>query len=117
MSDDPYRSDFVIYHQHNPEGGGCQVTGLAEEGIEYPTVEPAEGFVMFLGQTAIIEAVSVLFNMTPNQVKDRLTRANSQIKNLQADNRKLSDEHEKLKAVLNDVRDLAAKLELPNGEE
>jgi hypothetical protein len=67
-------SDIAFYHKHNPDVmfAGCQVTQKNEDGISFPTVEPADGTVMFIGKTALIEAIAAYLKITPNQAKFRM---------------------------------------------
>lgn len=67
-------SDIAVRHPHNPDPffDGCQATGNVEPGVSFPSVEPQDGTIMFLGETAMIEAMSVLFDVSPTEVKRRL---------------------------------------------
>lgn len=67
-------SDIAMVHPHNPDPffAGCQATGNEERGVSFPSVEPMDGTVLFLGETAIIEAVAVLFGISPDEAKRRL---------------------------------------------
>jgi hypothetical protein len=78
MSDIPHtKSDIVAFHAHNPDPffAGCQATGNEERGVSFPSVEPMDGTVLFLGETAIIEAVAVLFDITVDEARRRLSAA------------------------------------------
>lgn len=68
-------SDLVVRHERNPDmfHEGCQVTGRAEPGVSFPSVEPADGTYMFIGETALIEAVATFFGITPDEAHKRLT--------------------------------------------
>jgi len=81
-------SDFVAYHTHSPDKmvPGCRNTGDENtDGVVFLNVEPMEGFDMFIGRPSIIAAVGELYNLSPNQVEDRLVRSNTRIKNLEAE--------------------------------
>lgn len=67
-------SDFVFRVDRSPDplDTGCKVTGKIEPGVVFPTVEPYEGTVMFIGETALREAVAAYLGITPNQAKFRL---------------------------------------------
>lgn len=67
-------SDIAVKHPHNPDPfvAGCQATGNVEPGVSFPAVEPQDGTIMFLGETAMIEAMAVLFSISPAEVKRRL---------------------------------------------
>lgn len=69
-------SDIAVRHPHNPDPffDGCQATGNVEPGVSFPYVEPQDGTIMFLGETAMIEAMSVLFDLSPDQVRARLSK-------------------------------------------
>lgn len=89
-------SEFVAYHLHSPDAvvPGCRNTGDENtDGVVFLNVEPMEGFDMFIGRPSIIAAVGELYNMTPNQVEDRLVRSHTRIKNLE---RELAEANELL---------------------
>ena len=63
---------YAVSQSPDPLDTGCKVTGKIEPGVVFPTVEPAEGTTLFIGETALIEAVAAYCNITPNQAKFRI---------------------------------------------
>lgn len=95
MSDE-FRSDLALYHEISPDqyNDGCQVSGQVEPGVVFPQIEVMNSDYCFIGRTAITEATAMLYDLTPGQVIDRLTREKSLVANLQA---KLAEQEEALK--------------------
>lgn len=92
-------SEIAFRHPHNPDplNSGCCVTGKVEEGVAFPTVSPEEGTIMFIGKTALIEAVAAFMDISPNQAKARMEgRPSPKQAELDAKNREI----EKLKSRL-----------------
>jgi hypothetical protein len=78
-----FTSELVTAHHTSPDPmiPGCRNTLAEEPGVVFQGVEPLEGTHMFIGQTSIIEAVALLFNLTPDQVNQKLTpRKKAEIK-------------------------------------
>lgn len=64
-------SELVTYHFRSPDPivPGCQNTGReGEDGVVFQGVEPMVGSFMFVGRTSIVEAVGVLFGLSPDAV-------------------------------------------------
>lgn len=96
MSDE-FRSDLALLHETSPDqySDGCQVSGQVERGVVFPQIEVLNSDFCFIGKTAITEAIAMLYDLTPRQVVDRLTREKSLVANLQA---KVKEQDEALKA-------------------
>ncbi len=90
-------SEIAKYHASNPDPRypGCRNTGQLEDGVVFPGFEPFLGYEGFIGRTSIIEAVGVLYDMTPNEArklleggtksqKDAVARRDARIKDLEA---------------------------------
>lgn len=72
-------SDIATVYPYNPDPffAGCQATGNEERGVVFPNVEPQDGHVMFLGETAIHEAIAALYDISPDEAKRRLSDEDS----------------------------------------
>jgi len=70
-------SDIVAYHPHSPDQSVpvCQNTGEAGDGVVFLGFEPMVGAFSFVGRNSIVEAVAVLYGLTPAEVTKRLTSA------------------------------------------
>ncbi len=101
-------SDLVQYYATNPDPyhDGCMNSGLVEEGVAFLGVEPQEGIYTFIGITHLLEAVAEVYGLTPNQVKDRLTREKKVVDNLRAENAEAVEKVEKYEEVLMALRDV-----------
>lgn len=94
-------TEIAYVHSHNPDPffEGCQATGAVERGVSFPSVEPQDGTIMFLGETAMVEAMAALFDLSPNQVRQRLAKDPSPKQaELNAANKKIADLEERLAA-------------------
>lgn len=63
-------SNVMAVHEINPDPGisTCRVyTGNQERGIAFLTIEPLEGVFTFIGETALTEAIGMLYGLTPNE--------------------------------------------------
>lgn len=62
-------SDLIKVFPRNPDPvhSGCRVTGNIERGVAFISIEPLEGKFTFVGETALLEAVGLLYDLTPNQ--------------------------------------------------
>ena len=100
-----FRSDLALFHATNPDPfhDGCPVSGNIEPGVIYPQIDVVDADYCFIGKTALTEAIAMVFELTPGQVIDRLTREKSQVANLQAT---VADQKEHLEAH----RELIAKM-------
>lgn len=70
-----FHSEWCSYHAVSPDAliPGCRCTQLEEDGISFVAPEPLEGTDTFLGRTVLLEAVALLFGLTPLEVHTRLT--------------------------------------------
>jgi hypothetical protein len=91
-------TDTAVAHPYNPDPfyEGCQATGLVERGVSFPSVEPMDGTIMFLGETAMVEAIGVLFDLSPDEVRQRLDNESSQRVELSAAKRRITQLEEEL---------------------
>lgn len=90
-------SEYAYPVPHSPnELGQCPVTGLAERGVTFPSADPAAAFdsITFIGETAIVEAFGVMFDLTPNKVR-QLIKAAHETKELRARVKELEGELDK----------------------
>lgn len=79
---------------------GCKATGLVEPGVVFPTVEPMQGSHMFIGTTALHEAVSAYHNITVDEAKARLTQSqNEEVQAAQAEARRYRLRNETLERL------------------
>lgn len=69
-------SDIAQYHPHNPDefSDGCMATGLAEDGVVFVGIEPLHGTLLYLGRSALVEAIAELYQITVNDARARLDR-------------------------------------------
>lgn len=90
-------SEFAYPVSHNPNASGseCPVTKMLERGVTFPNADPF-GFeeVLFLGETAVVEAFGVLFDLTPKQVH-KLVEVHAENKALKAELKKAQDDLKK----------------------
>lgn len=70
------QSGLVSYHERSPDPlvAGCRNTGETTDGVVFNHIEPEIGSFCFVGRRSIIEAVGVLFNLTPDEVERALDR-------------------------------------------
>jgi hypothetical protein len=89
-------SDIAHRFDRNPDMlySGCQVTGKDEPGISFPTVEPSEGSVMFIGDHALHEAISIYYDIPLDESRRRLS----------GEDTPKQAEFKKLKAELKDLK-------------
>lgn len=70
-------SELVAYHYRSPDPliPGCQNTGQeGTDGVVFQGIEPMLGTFCFVGRQSIIEAVGVLYDLTPEAVDRALTK-------------------------------------------
>lgn len=69
-----FTSELVSYHEVSPDPliSDCQNTREPGDGVVFQGVEPMLGTHMFIGRQSIVEAVALLFDMTPLQVTNKL---------------------------------------------
>lgn len=106
-------SELAKYHVSSPNlSGACLNTDLQEDGIVFPGVEDIRGQhgFCFIGRTSIIEAVAVLYGVTPEVVKSNMTQdprsKNQKIADLEAQHEedvKLLTKYRKMVSELADV--------------
>lgn len=103
-------NELVEFYDHNPDPyhDGCLNSGILEEGVVFRHVEPAEGFQTFIGVTSLLAAVAEVYGLTPNQVKDRLTREKKMVENLRTERDEAIEERDKYVDVLVALRDVLA---------
>ena len=67
-------SDLCSVHPHNPDPqfSACRNSGMDERGIVFTRVEPLEGVFTFIGESSLLEGVSLLYDMTPKQITECL---------------------------------------------
>lgn len=109
-------SDRIIAWDQNPDPmfSECRVNNIIEPGVEFTTVEPLAGGVMFVGQSAIYEAVGILNGLTINEVLRCLDDGNqAQQKKLQRER----DRADKAEAELRELRDAVLALGGVNGSD
>ena len=90
--------DLADYHSVNPDpnNGACCVTNLAEPGVTFRGLEPSNWHYnqLFLGTTALHEAIAEFHGISVDEVKTRLSddekTSRGQIKKLKAENAKLA---------------------------
>ena len=69
-------SELCSYFPSNPDPtgvAGCLNTGNNEDGVVFPGIEVLEATTCYIGRTSLIEAVSLLYDTTPQRVLDLLT--------------------------------------------
>lgn len=95
-------NELVEYHDHNPDpyGDACMNSGIIEEGVVFRHIEPANGFQTYVGITSLLAAVAEVYGMTPNQVKDRLTREKKMVDNLRDNVKSLTEERDAYREVV-----------------
>lgn len=101
-------NELVEFHDHNPDpyGDACMNSGIIEEGVVFRHVEPANGFQTFIGVTSLLAAVAEVYGLTPNQVKDRLTREKKMVDNLRDNVRDLEAERDAYREVVIGLRNV-----------
>lgn len=70
-------SDIVSYHPVSPDPlvPGCQNTRQeGTDGVVFQGIEPAVGTYCFVGRQSVLEAVAVLYDLTPDAVDRVLTK-------------------------------------------
>lgn len=74
-----FTSELVSYHEVSPDPliPDCQNTREPGDGVVFQGVEPMLGTHMFIGRQSIVEAVALLFDLTPNQVNKKLGKPQS----------------------------------------
>jgi hypothetical protein len=99
-------NELVEYHDHNPDpyGDACMNSGIIEEGVVFRHVEPANGFQTYIGITSLLTAVAEVYGLTPNQVKDRLTREKKMVDNLRSDVEALTAERDAYREVVEGLK-------------
>ncbi len=67
-------SDLITVHEHNPDPmfGTCRVFGYEEHGVVFESIEPAAGWYTFVGETALLEALAKLHNITITDLRRAL---------------------------------------------
>lgn len=77
-------SDIADRQPYNPDPnwGGCCLTSFEEPGVSFRGVAPFEMYqsILFIGTTALHEAVSAFYDYTVDDVKERLTKDGNQDK-------------------------------------
>ena len=70
-----FYSELVSYHEVSPDPvvDGCMNTRQHEDGVVFNGVEPMEGTHLFIGRTSLVEAVALMYGLTPNQVIAKLS--------------------------------------------
>lgn len=76
------RSDVCTYYERNPDPqfSACRNTGFTEDGVTFDGVEPLEGIFTYIGRTSLIEAIGLLFDMSPKQVIQLLEGGTKQLR-------------------------------------
>ena len=103
-------SNVMAVHEMNPDPGisTCRVyTGNQERGIVFLTIEPLEGVYTFVGETAMLEAMGMLYELTPNDVLRALGEGT------QAQEKKLAKEKtraDKWEKAYHDLMDLVERV-------
>lgn len=106
-------SDHVTYHKVCPDMNhdSCMNTGIVEDGVTFNNIEPADGYLTFVGRTTILDAVAELYGLTVNQVRDRLTREKTMVDNLRAENAKLVEDNKAMADLIDMMRGVLARLD------
>lgn len=72
-----FTSEIVTYHERSPDPlfPGCQNTRTeGTDGVVFQGIEPLVGTFCFVGRQSIIEAVGVLYGLSPEAVEKALTK-------------------------------------------
>lgn len=70
------QSELVTYFERSPDPmvPGCRNTGAeGVDGVVFNGVEPMVGVFEFIGRQSILEAAAVLFDLSPDEVTERLS--------------------------------------------
>ena len=115
-------SDICSYHQRNPDPqfSACRNTGLDEDGVVFDGIEPLEGIFTYLGRTSLVEAVGLLYGMTPKEVTTALEGGNKALRvkigRLEEEKKFLADRLADINTYILD-QDAKQEVKLPDGEE
>jgi hypothetical protein len=92
------------YFTTNPDlvAEGCIVTGLAEDGVVFPEIEPIGYMHTFIGRTALVEAASRVLDVTPDDLNQLPARV--------AEIAELKSQLEAANAALDRYRDIVEAL-------
>lgn len=94
--------ELVVRWDRNPDGmfNGCRVTDNVEEGVDFPGLEPLVGDHTFIGKSALIEAIAVLYGMRGNDVLRALEGGTK------AQEKKLAAEKDRADAAVRELEEL-----------
>lgn len=105
------------YFDRNPDelAEGCIVTGLHEDGVVFPEIEPLGPNLTFIGRTALIEAVGHLLGITPDEVTD-LVNSRARIQELEAQLTEANRVRDSYRALMAQLHRTFTETDVPVGE-